>query len=193
MATLTEGLLESFVPVTLYHGVNTNKNVTIGGSANFDASGSTGTFKTSTGAVTIGTGAITLSGAVTATSSISLTAPTGSGLGYGTGAGGAVTQATNRTTGVTLNKLTGTITTNNASLAAEAAAEFTVTNSTVAIGDVVIVSQQSGANGGNTNVYVSTVAAGSFKITVANNNAAAGTAETGAILINFAVIKAVSA
>ena len=113
--------------------------------------------------------------------------------GYGTGSGGAVTQQTNRTTGVTLNTPTGTITTNNASLAAEAAAEFTVTNSTVAIGDVIILSQQSGSNGGNTDVLVSAVANGSFNIKVANNNAAAGTAETGAILINFAVIKAVSA
>jgi len=94
---------------------------------------------------------------------------------------------------VTLNKVSGTITTNNASLAAEAAAEFTVTNSTVAIGDTVVLSIQSGTNGGNTDVFVSTVAAGSFKIKVANNNAAAGTAETGAILINFAVIKAVAA
>jgi hypothetical protein len=37
---------------------------------------------------------------------------------------------------------------------------------------------------------VSTVAAGSFKLKVANNNASGGTAETGAIIINFAVIKA---
>lgn len=115
------------------------------------------------------------------------------GIGYATGSGGTVTQATNRTTGVTLNKINGQITTNNASLAAEAAAEFTVTNSTVAIGDVVVVAIQSGTNGGNTGVFVSTVAAGSFKIKVANNNAAAGTAETGAIIINFAVIKAVAA
>lgn len=121
------------------------------------------------------------------------TGPTGTGIGYGTGAGGAVTQATNRTTGVTLNKLSGTITTNNASLAAEAAAVFTVTNSTVAIGDVPVVAIQSGSNGGNTKVTVNSVAAGSFVIQVANDNAAAGTAETGAILINFAVIKAVSA
>lgn len=118
---------------------------------------------------------------------------TGGKVGYDTGAGGAVTQATDRTTGVTLSKLAGQITTNNASLAAEAAAEFTVTNTLVAIGDVVVVSQQSGSNGGNTSVFVSTVAAGSFKIKVANNNAAGGTAETGAIVINFAVIKSVAA
>lgn len=115
------------------------------------------------------------------------------GFGYPTGQGSTVTQATNRTTGVTISKLCGQITTNNASLAAEAAAEFTVTNTLVAINDVVVVSIQSGTNGGNTDVFVSTVANGSFKIKVANNNAAAGTAETGAIIINFAVIKAVAA
>lgn len=102
---------------------------------------------------------------------------------------GAVTQATNRTTGVTLNTQCGVITTHNASLAAEAAAEFTVTCSAVlSASDVVAISIQSGTNGGNTAVAVTTVAAGSFKIKVSNNNAAAGTAETGAILINYAVI-----
>ena len=116
----------------------------------------------------------------------------GDGVGYGTGAGASVTQATDRTTGVTIATLCGSITTNNASLAAEAAAEFTVTNTAVAIGDVVVVAQRSGSNGGNTDVLVSTVANGSFKIKVANNNAAGGTAETGAIVINFAVIKAVT-
>jgi hypothetical protein len=131
-------------------------------------------------------------GAVKGTSLIS-NASTGAGIGYGIGAGGSVTQATSRTTGVTLSKLTGQITTNNASLAAEASAAFVVTNTTVAIGDVVVVSIQSGANGGNTQVSVSTVAAGSFTIMVSNNNAAAGTAETGTIIINFAVIKAVAA
>lgn len=111
------------------------------------------------------------------------------GYSTGNGAGGVVTQATNRTTGVTLNSLTGTITTNNASLAAENAAVFVVTNSKVAATDVVLVSQQSGSNSGNTDVTVVATAAGSFSIAVINNNVAAGTAETGAILINFAVLR----
>ena len=115
------------------------------------------------------------------------------GIGYATGAGAAVTQASNRTTAVTCSGLSGQITTSSASLAAEAAAAFTVTNTSVAIGDVVVVSQQSGSNGGNTLVQVTTTAGGSFQIQVCNNNAAAGTAETGAIIINFAVIKAVAA
>ena len=148
-------------------------------------------------------GAVAMSGALSGVTTLTATTGTftgaitsssaSAGIGYATGAGGAVTQITSRTTGVTLSKTTGTITTDTSSLAAEAAAEFTVTNTAVAIGDVVVVSIQSGTNGGNTSVIVSTVAAGSFKLKVCNDNAAGGTAETGAIIINFAVIKAVSA
>jgi hypothetical protein len=98
----------------------------------------------------------------------------------------AVTQATNRATGVTLNALTGQITTNNASLAAGAQATFTVTNSFVSANDIVLITIKSGTNSTGTDVFVSTVAAGSFNITVDNN--AAG-AETGAIIITFAVVK----
>lgn len=115
------------------------------------------------------------------------------GIGYGTGAGSAVTQATNRTTGVTINAICGTITTHNASLAAEATADFIVTNSSVAIGDVVTCCIQSGSNGGGTIVSVAIVTAGTFTIRVHNGNVASGTAETGAILINFAIIKSVAA
>jgi len=114
-------------------------------------------------------------------------------LGFVTGAGGAVTQVTDRITTVVLNAVCGAITTHTASLAAEASAEFQVTNSVVAVTDCVIASIRSGANGGNTDVTVSTVAAGSFKLRVSNNNAAAGTAETGALIINFAIIKVVAA
>lgn len=114
-------------------------------------------------------------------------------MGYGTGAGSTVTQITNRSTGVTINALCGTITTDTSSLAAEASAVFVVTNSKVEIGDVVVLSMRSGSVALNTTPVVSAVAAGSFSITIVNNNAAAGTAETGAIVINFAVLKAVTA
>lgn len=139
--------------------------------------------------------AATLTGTLTGTSSIKSTGASG-GIGYATGAGGTATQTTNRSTGVTVNpnpSICGTITTDTTSLAAEASATFTVTNSAVAIGDVVVASIRSGSNGGNTSVTVKAVAAGSFDLMVSNNNAAAGTAETGAIIINYAVIKAVSA
>lgn len=113
------------------------------------------------------------------------------GIGYATGAGGAVTQATNRTTGVTLNAITGQITTQATSLAAQTSAAFTVTNSAVAIGDVIVLSIQSGPTGTKTIATVTTVAAGSFQINLFNTDAA--TADTGAAIINFAVIKAVAA
>lgn len=110
------------------------------------------------------------------------------GVGYPKG--GTVTQQTNRATAVTINELSGAITTNNASLAAEGTADFVVNNNKVEVGDVPVVAVRSGANGGGTIVSVIGVAAGSFTIRVHNGNVAAGTAETGAIIINFAVIKA---
>ncbi len=102
---------------------------------------------------------------------------------------GAVTQITNRSTGVTVNALSGTITGDATSLAAEATATFVVTNDRVAIGDVVVISVVSGPTSGATSFRVTAVAAGSFSISATNNNAAAGTADTGAPVINFIVLK----
>lgn len=116
-------------------------------------------------------------------------APQGPGYPAGSGAGGTVTQITNRSTGVTLHTQTGAITTDNSSLAAEATADFIVTNRTVKLTDIVVVSVRSGSDSGGTIVSVTTVTAGSFTIRVHNANASAGTAETGAIIINFAVIR----
>ena len=108
------------------------------------------------------------------------------GVGYATGAGGAVTQITSRTTGVTLDKTTGAITLFSAAGSATAAT-FTVTNSTVAATDVIILNQKSG-----TDLYdlmVTAVAAGSFNITFRTTGGT--TAETP--VFNFAVIKGVAA
>jgi len=107
-------------------------------------------------------------------------------LGYATGSGGAVTQITSRTTGVTLNKSCGQITMFSAAGSATAAT-FTVTNSAVAATDTVILNQVSG-----TNLYVlavTAVAAGSFNVTFFTTG---GTA-TDAPVINFSVIKSVAA
>lgn len=123
-----------------------------------------------------------LTGTVNTTGSFGITA--------GAGSGGTVTQLTSRTTGVTLNKISGAITTNATSLAAGAEASFVVTNSTVAIGDVVLVTARSGQTASTSIPFVTAVANGSFTITLSNFNAA--TADTGAMIINFVVIKAVS-
>lgn len=127
---------------------------------------------------------------VTGAKSIKSISPS-SGVGYGTGAGGAVTQITSRATGVTVNAICGAITTDTTSLAAGAEATFTVTNSAVEVGDVVAVSARSGQTAATSVPIVTAVAAGSFDITLTNLNAS--TADTGAMIINFAVIKAVSA
>lgn len=112
-------------------------------------------------------------------------------LGYGTGAGGAVTQITSRSTGVTLSKVCGQITTDATSLAAGAEAVFVVTNTLVAATDTVVLSAASGQTAGTSVPLVTAVAAGSFSITLTNLHAS--TADTGAMIINFAVIKAVAA
>jgi len=112
------------------------------------------------------------------------------GSGYATGAGGAVTQATSKSTGVTLNKVCGQITTNNASLAAGAEVSFTVTNSAIAATDVVVVSIASGGTASAYAAVVTAVAAGSFVITLTNLS---GGALGEALVINFAVVKAVAA
>lgn len=111
------------------------------------------------------------------------------GVGGPSTASLSVTQQTNRTTAVIANALAGKITTDTTSLAAEASADFVVNNNKVEAGDLVLLSIASGSNGGGTSVCVVAVAAGSFTIRVTNNNVAAGTAETGAIIITFMVFK----
>jgi len=108
------------------------------------------------------------------------------GLGYGTGSGGAVTQATSRTTGVTLNKTNGAITLVSAAGLATFQS-FTVTNSTVAATDVVHVTQKSGTD--LYQIFVTATAAGSFRISYATT----GGITTEQPVFNFAVIKAVTA
>lgn len=115
------------------------------------------------------------------------------GVGYATGAGGTIPQITSLATAVTINTICGSITTVAGSIAGEACADFQVNNSSVAIDDVVTVCLRSGSNGGNTSVSVKTVTNGSFTIKISNHNASAGAAETGSMIINFAIIKAVSA
>lgn len=116
---------------------------------------------------------------------LSLVAPLG-GLGYGTGAGGAVTQATSRTTGVTINKVCGAITLVSAA-GTTTWQTFTVTNSAVDANDVVVVCQQSGTD--LNEIHVTNVAAGSFKISFRTT----GGTTTEQPVFNFAIIKAVNA
>lgn len=113
------------------------------------------------------------------------------GLGYGTGAGGTVTQATSKSTAVTLNKPTGQITMNNAALAAGATVNFDVTNSLFNTDgqskDVVIVNCY---NNGNYRVEVRTTFGSAFRISVTNIS---GGSLSEALVLNFAIIKGATA
>ena len=109
--------------------------------------------------------------------------------GYITGEGGTVTQATSKATGVTLSKKCGQITMHNASLAAATTVSFTLTNSTIAATDLLVLNHVSGGTAG---AYLlnAQAAAGSASINVRNVTAGA---LGEAIVIGFAVIKAVTA
>ena len=106
-------------------------------------------------------------------------------IGYNATAQGTVTQATSKSTGVTLNKSSGQITMNAASLAAGTTVLFTLTNSTITAKDVLIVNVGSGGTSGAYWPYVANVAAGTAVIGVYNNTASP-LAE--AIVINYAII-----
>lgn len=125
---------------------------------------------------------------INATGAITSSSPT-AGVGYATGAGGAVTQATDKSTGVTSNTITTAITLNAASLAASTTVGFTFTNSAIAATDSVIITHQSA---GTSAAYTLNAfpAAGSAVISVRNVTLGA-LAE--AIVLRVTVIKAVSA
>jgi hypothetical protein len=109
------------------------------------------------------------------------------GIGYAalTGAGGAVTQITSRTTAVTLNALCGAITLVSAA-GSTTPASFTVNNNKVKAGDIIVLNQQSGAD--LYSMDVTNVQDGSFQVTT---NTKSGTT-TEQPVFNFAVIKATS-
>ena len=103
---------------------------------------------------------------------------------YGTTANvTTVTQLTSRTTGVTLNAPVGNVVLVSA-LNSATDATFTVTNSFVDAGDVVLMSQKSGAD--PRRIAVTATAAGSFQVTSASIS---GTS-TESPVYNFVVVKA---
>jgi hypothetical protein len=110
------------------------------------------------------------------------------GIGYAIGAGGTVTQATSKATGVALSKASGAITLNAAALAAGTIVSFVLTNTAIAATDVLILNHISGGTPGAYSLNAR-AAAGSATIDVRNNTAGS---LSEAIVIQFAVIKAVN-
>ena len=107
-------------------------------------------------------------------------------LGYSTTAQGTVTQATSKSTAVTLNKSAGQITMNNASLATATNATFTLNNNLVSNNDIIILTIAGGqTTPGSYNVFANSLGTGTVSITL--RNISGGTLSE-AIVINFAII-----
>ena len=109
-------------------------------------------------------------------------------IGYSAAAQGAVTQLTDKSTGVTLNKSAGRITMHNAALAGGAVASFILTNSMISAKDTLIVtvgSNTTGSAAGAYTTYISYMSAGTALISLRNLSA---TSYSEAVVINFTVI-----
>jgi len=102
---------------------------------------------------------------------------------------GTVTQATDHTTGVTMNTTSGVIQLAAVALAAATNAEFTVTNSTVQADSVILITMQdeNTVNNAQLSCAIHTVVGGSFKVSIFNA-ASTGATSTTASKIHFLVI-----
>ena len=111
-------------------------------------------------------------------------------LGYSAAAQGEVTQATSKSTAVTLNKSAGKITMNNASLTTATNATFTLNNSIIGANDAVILTISGGqTTPGSYNVFANSLTAGSVSITLRNIS---GGSLSEAVVINFAIVHCTS-
>ena len=109
-------------------------------------------------------------------------------LGYTVEGQGTVTQATSKSTAVTLNKPAGQITMNNASLNAATNVTFTFNNSFISANDILILNVGAGATSGAYNCWVSSLSAGAATVTLRNIS---GGSLSEAVVINFALIHCV--
>lgn len=93
---------------------------------------------------------------------------------------------TSKTTSVTLNKLTGQITTTNDALASGASVSFTLNNTLIGLTDFPSVVIGSGATSGAYAAFVSTVGSGSCTVSIRNIS---GGSLSEAITLNFMLFK----
>jgi hypothetical protein len=108
-------------------------------------------------------------------------------LGYSTGTGGTVSQATSKATGVTLNKQMGDITMDAAALNAATTVSFTLTNSKIAATDVLVIEHVSG---GTLGAYRAQASCAVGSATVYVRNLTAGNLSE-AIVLRFLLLKGV--
>jgi hypothetical protein len=113
---------------------------------------------------------------------------TGTGKqGYAVGAGGGVLQATSKATTVVLNKSCGQITMDAANLNADTTVTFTMTNSTIEAGDIIVFNH---ITGGTLGSYTFNASCGIGTANINVRNITTGNLAE-AIVLRFAVIKVV--
>jgi hypothetical protein len=106
-------------------------------------------------------------------------------IGYSAAGQGAVTQLTDKSTAVTLNKSAGQITMNAASLAATTNVTFTLNNNLITAKDVIIVNVTGVATASAYNSWVANMTTGSASITLRNTT---GGALAESVVLNYAII-----
>lgn len=127
---------------------------------------------------------VSATGNIVATGNILLA--DGGTMGYNTGAGGTISQSGNKSGGVTLNKPSGEITMQNTNLASDTTVQFTLTNSTIAARDLLVLNIVGGVATGAAYNLDATCSAGSAVISV--RNITAGTLGE-SIVLRYAVIR----
>lgn len=107
-------------------------------------------------------------------------------IGYTSASYRTVTQETSKSTGVTLNSITGRITTHNAQLSNNAQVDFVLTNNKIGANDLVIVNVAGGGTAGAYLASVCCVQAGQARIKLQNIS---GGNLSEAVQVLFAVVK----
>lgn len=158
----------------------TSNQAPIGGGA-----GDAGIARNAVGTIEVNTGVKGTLGTLTGASILGGTATGGIGFTKGVGVGGTVSQASSKSTTVILNHASGQITMLNSALAASTTVSFTLTNSAIAAGDVLILNHVSAGTAGSYTLNAQ-CAAGSALINV--RNVSLGSLSE-AIVIGFVVIK----
>lgn len=168
------------------NGIITTAGAELGWSSGVSGAGvvDTGISRSTFGAgiVAVGNGtANDFTGIVLAKNFLSGPGGTSGYAGPGLGVGGTVTQATSKSTAVTLNNSCGAITMNNAALAAGASVSFTFTNSTIQASDIILNTVSGAAD---PTAYAVAINAGAGTATVHVRNISAGSLSE-AIVITF--------
>lgn len=111
------------------------------------------------------------------------------GIGYGTGAGGTVTQLTSKATAVTLNKPSGRIITSSSALGAGVTVAFTLNNTLLTGNDNIKVIVGGAGAAGAYQADCTYCINGAANITIKNLDSIS---RTDAFAINFTIIKGAS-